>query len=360
MSSKSFTYIFPSVRGIQAGREFFVSQVPLKMLPRMFVFTDVDLPVEMRTQRTLNEKRIPGMARYVNENRADYTFSAITASIDADVTFEPIGPEDDQIGRIRIPMDARFIINDGQHRWAALLEAMHHDSTLAIETIAVVFFIDIGLARSQQMFADLNRHGVRPSPSIGILFDHRETLAELTRGVVNKVQLLRELVESEKSSLAPLSRKLFTLSAIHGTHKALLAGIPDQDHEQVAIDFWGAVIEALPEWRFVHNNEMTAREVRESFIHTHGTVLHALGRSGNHLIRGNANWTWPSFSEALSSIDWRRNNSVLWEGRALNAGRVSKANQNVTLTSNVVKRALGLELSADETGLESLLQGAHP
>ena len=139
----------------------------------------------------------------------------------------------------------------------------------------------------------------------------------------------------------------------------MLAGIPDQDHEQVAIDFWHAVIEALPEWRFVHNNEMTARDVRESFIHTHGTVLHALGRSGNHLIRGNANWTWAGFTKALSSIDWRRNNSVLWEGRALNAGRVSKANQNVTLTSNVVKSALGLELSADETRLESQLQGVN-
>ena len=106
MSSKSFTYTFPSVRGIQAGREFFVSQVPLRMLPRMFVFTDVDLPVEMRTQRTLNDKRIPGMARYVNENRSDYTFSAITASIDADVSFEPIGPEDDQVATFSLSFNS--------------------------------------------------------------------------------------------------------------------------------------------------------------------------------------------------------------------------------------------------------------
>jgi DNA sulfur modification protein DndB len=329
------------------------------MLPRMFVFIDVDLPVEMRTQRTLNDKRIPGMARYVNDNRSDYTFSAITASIDADISFEPIGPEDDQVGRIRIPMDARFIINDGQHRWAALQEAMQHDPTLADETIAVVFFIDIGLARSQQMFADLNRHGVRPSASIGILFDHRETLAELTRAIVNQVTLLRKLVESEKSSLAPLSGKLFTLSAIHGTHKALLAGIPEEDQESIAIKFWSHVIMALPEWDAVHNSEMTAREVREFYIHTHGTVLHALGRSANHMIRGDSEWTWDRFTDALRTIDWQRANSALWEGRALNAGRVSKANQNVTLTSNIIKTALGLSLSADETRLENLLQGAR-
>ena len=360
MSSKSFTYTFPSVRGIQAGREYFVSQVPLRMLPRMFVFTDVDLPVDMRTQRTLNDKRIPGMARYVTENRSDYTFSAITASIDADIEFEAIGPEDDQVGRIRIPMDARFIINDGQHRWAALQEAMQEDPSLADETIAVVFFIDIGLARSQQMFADLNRHGVRPSASIGILFEHRERLAELTREIVKNNPLLRDLVESEKSSLPPLSRKLFTLSAIHGTNKSLLAGSDEEIQLRLATEFWNAVIDALPEWKMVYNSEISARDVRQDFIHTHGTVLHALGRAANHMMRADENWTWKKFSTALRTVDWRRDNSALWEGRALNAGRVSKANQNVALTSNVIKKALGLELSADEMRLENSLLGVRP
>lgn len=357
MSTQSFTYTFPSVRGIQAGREFFVAQVPLRMLPRLFIFNDVDLPVEMRTQRTLNEKRIPGMVRYIIQNRDDYTFSAITASIDADVSFESIRPEEGQVGHIRIPMDARFIINDGQHRWAALQGAMAEDPTLANETISVVFFIDIGLARSQQMFADLNRHGVRPSASIGILFDHREQLADLTRKVVNSIPLLRDLVESEKSSLPPLSRKLFTLSAIHGTHRSLIAGGPGSSNEETSINFWHAVIEALPEWKLVHNNQIVARDIRQDFIHTHGTVLHAFGRAANHMIRTEENQDWQRFTSSLQSIDWRRNNSSMWEGRALNAGRVSKANQNVTLTSNVIKTALGLELSPDETRLEESLSG---
>lgn len=357
MSSKSFTYTFPSVRGIQAGREFFVSQVPLRMLPRLFVFNDADLPTDMRTQRTLNQKRIPGMARYVTTNRDNYTFSAITASIDADVSFEPVGPDDDQVGRLRVPMDARFIINDGQHRWAALQEAALEDPSLSDETIAVVFFIDIGLARSQQMFADLNRHGVRPSASIGILFDHREELANTTRQIVKDIPVLRDLVEPEKSSLVPLSRKLFTLSAIHGTHKALFIQVPADEQVEVAHNFWNSVVRAMPEWTMVHNDEIQARDVRQDFIHTHGTVLHALGRSANHLIRHSDKWSWEQFTKALQSIDWRRTNTSLWEGRALSAGRVSKANQSVTLTSNVIKKALGLPLSADEERLEDSISG---
>jgi DNA sulfur modification protein DndB len=329
----------------------------------MFVFNDADLPVDMRTQRTLNEKRIPGMARYVTENRSDYTFSAITASIDAKVEFEPIGPEDDQVGRIRIPMDAKFIINDGQHRWAALQQAMQEDPSLADETVAVVFFIDIGLERSQQMFADLNRHGVRPSASIGILFDHRERLADLTRHVVRGVPLLADLVESERSSLPPLSGKLFTLSAVHGTHRALLAGIPEENQLESAKQFWNAVIGSFPEWKMVHDGLLPARDVRHDFIHTHGTVLHALGRAASHMMRASDSWTWDGLASALKSIEWKRTSekagAFLWEGRALNAGRVSKANQNVILTANVIKMALGIDLSADEMRLEESLRGVQ-
>ena len=164
----------------------------------------------MRAQRTLNTKRVPEIAQYVVNNRCDYTFSAITASIDAEVTFEPLSADDGLLGRLHVPMDARFIINDGQHRHAALTAALENDPTLGDETIAVVFFIDVGLARSQQMFADLNRHSVKPSASIGVLYDHREPMAELTRRVVKSTRLLREMVESERSTLSPKSRKLFT------------------------------------------------------------------------------------------------------------------------------------------------------
>jgi DNA sulfur modification protein DndB len=76
-------------------------------------------------------------------------------------------------------------------------------------------------------------------------------------------------------------------------------------------------------------------------------------------MKSDTEWSWSSYSAALNTINWKRDNVSLWEGRALNAGRVSKANQNITLTSNVVKKALGLELSADETRLENSLQGAR-
>lgn len=61
---------------------------------------------------------------------------------------------------------------------------------------------------------------------------------------------------------------------------------------------------------------------------------------------------WKKKIANLKSIDWRRANSRMWEGRALIGGRLSKAHQNVVLTANAIKDHLGLELSDDELRVE--------
>lgn len=357
MSSPSYVYTFPSVRGVQAGRVFFISQCPVRLLPRLFSFTDADLPPEMRAQRALNPKRVPEIASYITENRDSYVFSAITASIDSDVTFTPNPAGQDHLGDLHVPMDARFIINDGQHRHAAFAAALEIDPSLGDETVGVVFFIDQGLSRSQQMFADLNRHSVKPSPSIGVLYDHRDELADLTRRVVQNNRQLSTLVEREKSTLAPKSRKLFTLSAVHHCHRALSAGVEGERREPLATEFWSAAFAAFSEWRAVADGQLAAGEVRQEMIHSHGTVLHALGRAGNALERQSEGPDWERFTAVLGSIDWRRGPNSPWNGRVIIAGHVSKSNQSTALASSYIKTELGLELSADEVRYEEALKG---
>ena len=92
---------------------------------------------------------------------------------------------------------------------------MLENPVLGDETIAIVMFIDVGLDRCQQMFADLNRYAIRPAKSIGVLYDHRDPMAAISRLVVSQTPLLSDLTEMESSNLAPRSRKLFTLSALH-------------------------------------------------------------------------------------------------------------------------------------------------
>lgn len=360
-----FGYVFPAIRGIQAGREYYVSMCPLRLISKLFLYDEdeAELPPELRAQRTLNKARIPEIARYIVTNREDYVFSAITASVDGDVQFDPIGddPESSSIGMLRIPMEARFIIDDGQHRRAAIERAVHEEPKIGDDSIAVVFFHDRGLVRCQQMFADLNRYAVRPSKSLGVLYDHRDDFAQVVRLAVLRSDFLNGLVEMERSSLSLRSRKLFTLSALYSATSKLLEGLNfdgSDDAAVVAAEYWEEVARHTPEWLQVRERKMSAGEVRSGFIHSHGTVLQALGTVGNYVLHHQPQ-DWKARMVPLKGMDWSRSNSDLWEGRAMEGGRISRSNRNVTLTASAIKEFLGLALTEDERREEDLFRRRH-
>jgi DNA sulfur modification protein DndB len=351
-----FEYVFPAIKGVQAHREYYVSMCPMRLLPKLFLFNEEELVPELRAQRQLNRARLPEMSRYITENSEDYVFSAITASIDAAVQFDQFAEEGEasRIGLLRIPMQARFIINDGQHRRAAIEMALRERPEIGDESIAVVFFLDVGLKRCQQMFADLNRYAIRPSPSLGILYDHRDNVAQLAKSLIAKSPVFRDLVELAKTTLSPRSRRLFTLSAIYHATSDLLAGLDLEDPQEMAglaLNFWEEVAKHMNEWDRVRRGDVTAGEVRTDYIHTHGVVLQALARAGNALIQRYPK-QWPKKLANLRDMDWSRANAGLWEGRAMLGGRVSKSQQNVILTTNAIKSHLDLDLSAEEQRVE--------
>ena len=351
-----FKYVFPAIRGIQARREYYASMCPLRLIPKLFLFDEEEVVPELRAQRHLNRSRVPEMSRYVSENPDDYVFSAITASIDGEVAFEQLARESEasRIGLLHIPMTARFIINDGQHRRAAIEMALRERPELGEETIAVVFFLDVGLERCQQMFADLNRYAIRPSKSLGVLYDHRDETAEIAKALIARSPVFCGVVELEKTTLSARSRRLFTLSAIYHATGELLNGIDLEDPQEaaeLALSFWEGVAKHMAEWERVRAGRVTAGEVRADYIHTHGVVLQALARAGNALIQRHPE-QWSNEIEKIGSMDWRRANVSLWEGRALLAGRVSKSQQNVSLTTNAIKKHLGLPLSPEEQRAE--------
>lgn len=353
----AFSYQFTALRGIQAGREYYVVMCPLKLIPRIFLFDEEEIPTELRAQRTLNRARVPEIARYLVDNEQGYVFSSITASIDGLVTFQPMaesGPGRN-VGTLIVPMQSRFLINDGQHRRAAVEEALKTRPELGEETLSVVFFVDAGLERSQQLFADLNKYAVRPSRSIGILYDKRDARGQLTIGIIRAVPTFSGFIEMEKTNLGARSPKLFTLSSVYEATVALLGirrgqRISDAELNR-ARDYWIALCEVFPEWKQLADKKITAPQLRTDYVHAHGVVLHALGLAGRELIEEYPD-TWRDQLLMLQRVNWRRTNTEVWEGRAMEHSKISKATRNVQLTANYIKRMLGLELSAEDARSE--------
>ena len=100
-----FCYSFPAVRGVQAGRPFYIATCPLRIIPKIFIYDEEEVPPELRAQRTLNKTRIPEMCRYLVDNPDDYVFSALTASVGNEVAFvEQEGAPN--IGTLKVSMSA--------------------------------------------------------------------------------------------------------------------------------------------------------------------------------------------------------------------------------------------------------------
>jgi DNA sulfur modification protein DndB len=360
---ESNTYDFTAIRGIQAGAAYYVIMVPLKVVPRLFRFDDDAMPPELRAQRVLNTARVPSIARYITENTNEYILSSLCVSVDGEIEFEPAKQDGPlrAVGRLKISMSATILINDGQHRRAAIEEAISERPMLGDETISVVVFADRGLKRSQQMFADLNIHAVRPTKSIKLLYNHRDSLAGLSREVVAAIPLFRDFTDFEHTSISNRSLKLFTLSSLHQATGQLIGNskdktINDADRD-LAVRFWTEVIGHMPDWQRVQTREVASAELRRDYIHAHGVAVQAIAMAGADLVAAHPK-DWAKRLSKLRDIDWSRGNRAQWDGRALVAGKVNKSKNNVILVTNVVRRALALSLPEEARRIETLYGGA--
>ena len=347
----NFAYQFPAVRGVQAGREYYIAMIPLKLLSKLFPSDDEIVAPEYRAQRKINEARIPEIKKYILENRKNYVFSALSASIDGEFAF--VANKNSDIGVLHVDMDSIFLINDGQHRKAAIEAAMQEDESLGKETISIVFFGDNGLERSQQMFTDLNKHAVKTSNSLSTLYDSRDAVAVATKEVVNSVPFFKKFTDKERDILGKNSSNLFTLNMIYKANlKIVNNGNCDDKAVAFLIEYWKSVAENITEWQEVMNRSLTKKDLRENYIITFAITLTALGKLGRYFY-DNPKVNMATSLKKLRKIDWSRSNED-WLGRMIREdGKVMNSEEAVTLTCSKMKQLIGLPLSKDEITKES-------
>jgi DNA sulfur modification protein DndB len=351
---------FPALKGTIGKRTYYATTMALSEIPRFFKFNDWEqADPALRAQRILNIARVPEIVRYMLDNEDGYIFSSITASYKADVKFIP-SPSDDRIGTLEMDLeDMEFIINDGQHRAAAIAAALKENPGLGKERISVLLFETEDLSRLQQMFSDLNRFAHKTSRSMDILYDHRDNLSALTMEVSEQVPAFRGMVDKEKTSIPLRSPKLMTLSALYDANGELLDGTaiaaPGTSEFNQAVrtatDYWIEVSKVVLDWERVQKGKLQAPALRQEKINTHGVVLRALGGVGNALLRHHPD-DWQQRLAVLKEVDWRKSTgsrvNPLWDNVCIVAGSVVSNRQARKATQAVLKSLLSLPLGTQE------------
>lgn len=350
-----------AMRGVQAGREFYMAMCHMSFIAKHLPYPQNNIPEDKVIQRHINKARIPKIAEYLVKYYDDYVLPPVIASIDGDVDWQPLSAEDEnmQVGILKIPDSTDLIINDGQHRCAAIQYALQKRPELKFETLGVIFYIDRGVKRARQIFSDLNGHPVRTNQNINATFDSRQYLPLLTKRVIDGSSLLRGRVELFASGCAVGSPRIFTISALTKSHRILLDSIISQDIENDAATcarFWTVLEENLPDIDHLAENEVTPRSIKENYFYPYSIALQAIAGVTNQLIKERPD-DWENCLAGIRKINWRRDNSD-WEGRALSGGRLTTGGNHPILTRNFIKKKLKLKLNDDELKVEQQLTRA--
>jgi DNA sulfur modification protein DndB len=346
------------------GRQYYSLLIPLSEIPRLFKFDDWEqCPPELRAQRVLNKARVPDITKYMLDNEDGYLFSSITASYSCPVNFIP-SAESAEIGTLEMELEnLEFIVNDGQHRCAAIGAALKENPALGKEKISVLLFETESLERLQQMFSDLNRFVQKTSKSLGTLYDHRDNLSTLTMEVSERVDVFRGTVEKEKVTIPLRSPKLFTIAALYEANEELLGKKIDRKGSPVyakllkaAVDYWTELSKVIDDWQKVKNGELTASELRQEKINTHAVVLRALGGVGRTLLEKYPDG-WQRKLKLLAKVDWRKSvdssANPLWDDVCITAGSVVSNRQARAATLAVLLREIGESPNGKVTHKES-------
>lgn len=344
-----FNYTFPAVKGMQADSYYYIAMVPCGLLSKLFLVDNNDILPEYRAQRKLNLNRIPEITNYILNNRSSYVFSALAASIDGNFSFNEL---QNNLGILTVSMNAKFLINDGQHRNAAIQAAIEEDESLLNETIPVVFFADKGLERSQQMFTDLNKYAAKPSKSQNTFYDHKDILAILSKKIIESNSFLRDYTDVENDTLGKFSAKLFTLNSFYNANQYIFNNSKEisEDDIEFCIKYWNIVVEYISEWQLLMNKDITKKSLREDYIVTQNIVLYALGKLGNYFRVNCISEDMSVYLRNLSKINWLRTNPM-WNERAIVNGKISVKNSNINLTYLTIKEQLGIILDEKEKKL---------
>jgi DNA sulfur modification protein DndB len=289
-------------------------------------------------------------------NPDSYVLPTLTCLVQGRVEFEEnrATKPSPGMGTLSVSHDSHILVLDGINRLAGVGSALKLRPELGEDAVPILIYVETSDQRVAQMLSDVRRNGSRSARSQGILHDSRDETARITKALIQNVDVFAGMTETVRSTISNRSLKLYTFSAIYHATDTLLSGRRDElfdDRLALAVEFWSEVSKHIPDWRRAKAGDVSPAELRKNFVHAHAIALAALARAGKSLIEKYPR-SWKRPLTRLRRIDWSRSNALLWEGRTMLAGRISKTSVSVILTGTAIKRHLGLELEPDEKSVE--------
>ncbi|OES24245.1 DNA sulfur modification protein DndB [Alteromonas macleodii] len=177
------------------------------------------------------------------------------------------------------------------HRQGGIEEALKRRPQLKDNMCTVVLFYDQGLERSQQIFADINTNGVKPSKALSILFDRKNRFNALVIDAI-KMANIHDAIDYERAAPAKSSPKVWGVTAVKKAAEVVL-GINERsivEYEENDID---VLTKLFANWlmyivdhipgdlaKIVHSQEAELTiAARENCINTHAAFLYVLAHA---------------------------------------------------------------------------------
>ena len=356
-----------AVRGHQGDRQMFLLLVTNNVLLRNFAAEAEVSDGNERVQRRLDRRHYHDIVTYLTENSGDYVLGAMTYATDMvdDDCFVPVAPGSN-IGTLILPMNAKLRCLDGQHRRAAIADAVAADDEFGDDFSAVVLYVEDDYAKRRQMFSDMNATPKVVSKALNITFDTRDPYARAAQRLAKEHPMLKDMVEMQKARINSADPKLFSLAGVYDGLKRYDLGMvlprgrspkDKTEDELVAIgtQLFDVISSARPEYREIRDlvesaepgRELSAeiKRLRKKTLLLSTTTLRVIAGALNDAMKQDEVSDVTLYTERLADVDFApdsvtfNNDNVTFVGQN---GTPSARNQEVFGATKELSKAIRL------------------
>lgn len=339
---------------------------------------------EQEAQRKLNRARVTNeIVPYLLESN-DAFFSALALILvpgtgrpleeGTDFKFLPTEGFDGKIGMLEIDESVDMFPADGQHRSAAIIDALRQKrERMGMQEVPVVILPYVSKEKMRQQFSDLNLNAKPVSQSIGYSFESRDPVVIVTKRIIRDVPLFNGRVNEQTNSLAKKSPDVITMGTLVQAHQVLLEalyGLEYRDNKDLKAlrqvdptdpriasvsdrlrEIWEVVISNIPEWDLILKNKAHARAIRDGdetmgepgYVFAFGIGWQAIATAAAALIKHHPDDWSDDLARCLTAVDWKK--GPQWHGIAMLGGRINNTRPGIRATAGYILREGGISES---------------